>query len=421
MIAIPVLALAAFMAVTPGSNAPCVSMTERLIAEEAFSDEEEAGIRLFFPHFCRFLEADLPAEQAAVLMQSRSLHDFRSRLGSVTGGDVFDLGERMLAYYEATARPPQVPVRGETHESEHFVFVFSADSPAAADIALIARTSEEIWKTIGAVLALQEDLETGRRLLATRVDRGSGTPADCFDGKLPIYLHAHRSEDGATRIPSHSYGTANLGATIIDGNEPALSGSPRLTSRIDVLYLNPFSLVVLHHEIAHAVLLLGSFDHGALAGKTISGKSALKKAFFAGYRKVPLFLHEALGDYAFYYRGFYRVWPILIGSPEEIIVSLEERRKTIPLARLLKEDRRFRAANHKTYSLQAASFIAFLSETRGEDRMRRWLLADDVDGARSFRKIYGVAVEAVEAEWLDAVRARAKIQPTDSPLTPDER
>jgi hypothetical protein len=394
--------------VSVDAAADCAALAERLLEGESVSEEDRRDLDLFFPHFCRFLETDGRAIDA--LRGAGSLAAFRERLTMATGGDVFDLGERMFATFESESIPSDSSVPLSTVESEHFVFVYPAGSPAAADIELIASTSEQIWRTIAEVLAVESDLEKSRSVVIAMVERGAGTARHSYSGKIPVHLHPHRSDQAASRIPEYSYGAAQLGATIVaDDGSPAVAGTPFLIPRIDVLYFNPFSLVVLHHEIAHAVMLLGSFDSSALAGRELDGKRQLKKAFFAGYRKIPLFLHEAIGDYSFHYRGYHRVWPLLVGSPEEIIESLDERGKYIPLKTLLKEGGRFRAEHHKSYSLQAAAFIHFLSETRGTDRMREWLLSGDSNGERSFRRVFGASIESVEAEWRTWMRARVAV------------
>jgi hypothetical protein len=411
MIRAMVLIFVALTAVPLQAGDRCTLMSKRLLANESLAESERDAFLRFFPLFCDYLERDLPPAAAGTVLDAASLLDFRTRLAASAGRDIFELGERMLQHYDRAAKAPDSSVPMKTFESEHFVFAFHGGSPAEADLALIAESSEEILRAIASTLDVGGNLEAARRIITTKVDAGGGSAPARYDGRIPVYLHAHRSGDAAARIPNYSYGIANLGATILHGGKAAVTGTPRLTSRIDVLYLNPFSLIVLHHEIAHAVMLLGSFDATALEGKTLSGKSELKKAFFAGYRKIPVFLHEAVGDYAFYYRGLHRVWPLMVGSPEQIIVSLQERKKYIPLAKLLKEDAKFRAANHKSYSLQAAAFIHFLSETRGAEPMRQWLLADDRDGARSFRKIFGMSLDMVEAEWLSWVAERAERMP----------
>jgi hypothetical protein len=383
------------------SPAACISLAERLAAAEQRDD-----LLLFLPPLCAYLESELPPAAFERIRGAQSAAEFRGALAAAAGRDVFDFGEAMLAHYDRNATLSDAAQPMESVESEHFVFVFSADAPAARDIEVVARTAEEIWRNIAELLDIGGELEASRRITATRVERGGGAAATRHDGKIPVYLHTHRRS--ASRIPTSSYGIAQLGATILDGEEASLSGTPRLTSRIDVLYLNSFSLIVLHHEIAHAVMLLGSFDARALEGRTVEGKGELKKAFFAGYRKTPVFLHEAIGDYAFYYRGFHSVWPLLVGTPEQIVSRLRDEGKYIPLASLLRQGKRFRAANHKSYSLQAAAFVDFLATTRGEAKMRQWLFSGEKNGARSFARVYGSPLGVVEKEWLAWIAARAQ-------------
>jgi hypothetical protein len=381
------------LAFAPPLPADCIALAERLAAAEQRKD-----LLLFLPPLCDYVESELPPAAFEQIRAARSAAEFRRALAAGTGRDIFDLGEAMLGFAErkAALSDPAQPM--EIAETDHFVFVFRAGSPAARDIDVIARTGEQIWREISELLDVGRELEASGRITATRVERDGGAAATRHDGKIAVHLHSHRSS--ASRIPASSYGVAQLGATILDGEKASLTGTPWLTSRIDVLYLNPFSLVVLHHEIAHAVMLLGSFDAGALEGLTVRGKGQLEKAFFAGYRQTPVFLHEAVGDYAFYYRGFHSVWPLLAGTPEQIVGRLKDDGKYIPLATLLKEGKRFRAANHKSYSIQAAAFVHFLATTRGEAMMRQWLFSGEKNGARSFARVFGSPVGVVEKEWL---------------------
>jgi hypothetical protein len=378
------------------ARADCPAMTHRIIAAEEIGAEVAGQLRLLTPHLCAFLEAELGADALGPLFRVEGASDFRTRLKELTGKDVFDFGERMFAHFEASVVPPKRPAAAAVIETEHFVFVIPPGSPAAADRELILRTSAQMWRTMAEVLDVGEQLEGNARLLLATVPAAGVGEATRYPGKIAVHLHSYRSEE-AKEIPRHSYGVASFGATITAADA---TGPPQLVSRIDVLYFNPFSLMVLHHEIAHSVMLLASFDGSRFDGRTLKGKRELRRAFLSGYRKIPAFLHEAIGDYSFYYRGFHQVWPLLVGSPEELVLALRQAGGYIPLTRLLQEGGRFRAAHHKSFSLQAAAFIHYLSETRGSGPLREWLLANDDQGARSFQRVFGASIESVEAEWL---------------------
>jgi hypothetical protein len=385
-------------------RADCALLADRIAAAEALDGEATAHLRLLLPHLCDFLEMELGAEAVAPLYGAASAAAFRALLGELTGRDVFDFGERMIAHFDAAAGPSGG--EPEVIESERFVFVIPPGSPAAADRDLIVSGAEETWRTIAELLDLEADLERNRRLLVSQVGVGDGGAPARYPGKVLVHLHAHRGEEA--RVPAYSYGAASFGATAAADNGRA---PPELVARIDVLYFNPFSLLVLHHEVAHTVMLLGSFDGSRLEGRTVAGKRELRRMFFAGYRKIPTFLHEAVGDYSFYYRGFHRVWPLLVGSPEELVLRLREEGGYIPLSKLLREGGRFRAAHHKAFSLQSAVFIEHLRVTRGVQPLRAWLLADDPRGDRSFRRVFGTPIETVEAEWLERLASRGPEEP----------
>ena len=55
---------------------------------------------------------------------------------------------------------------------------------------------------------------------------------------------------------------------------------------------------------------------------------------------------------------------------------------------------------------EAASFIEFLLQTEGKDKLRCWLLSGETGGSKSFAMIFGRPVEAVEKEWLKTLPAK---------------
>jgi hypothetical protein len=197
-------------------------------------------------------------------------------------------------------------------------------------------------------------------------------------------------------------GVMSFGATIL--SEGPDKGAGRLTARIDILYLNPLSLAVLHHEIAHSALFLGSFDPAPLAARPLRGEPDLRKAFFAGYKPIPPFLQEGIGDYIFYYRVLTPRWPLLI-PPAEIMRSLLDSRDFISLNRLLKEGAAFRSRRRKAYSLEAAAVVDFLLRSHGPEKLKSWFNAPEKDGVRSFEKTYGYSVEELESRWKTSLLA----------------
>ncbi|MCX6566302.1 MAG: hypothetical protein NTW38_07770 [Candidatus Aminicenantes bacterium] len=211
---------------------------------------------------------------------------------------------------------------------------------------------------------------------------------------IPVRLYESREEEGASKIRKESQGSATLGATITDQ-------AGRLTFEIDILYLNALSLSVLEHEAAHAVVLLSTFDTAALTSRPLQGESDLRKAFFAGFRKIPTFLQEGLGDWGFYYHGFHRNWGLL-PSAGDLVAGLEAKGRTLPLAELLAGDIRYAARNRKAFSLEAASFIEFLLETQGREKVLRWLLTNETNAAKTFESVFGQTVTAAERNWKAA-------------------
>jgi hypothetical protein len=217
-------------------------------------------------------------------------------------------------------------------------------------------------------------------------------------GLIPLYIHASRNGDGAEKIGKSTYGNASLGATIVDRRG-------RMTFRINVLYFNALFLAVLEHEVAHAVVLLSTFDPKELLAREIAGEADLRKAFMAGYRPIPALLQEGLGDWAFYYKGFHAAWGLL-PPPEAMVMDLRMQGKMLPLKDILTRSAAFRAQNSKAYSLEAASFLEFLFRTKGRDTVKRWLFTPGADAAKSFESVLGLKVADAERLWLAAGEKR---------------
>ena len=310
-------------------------------------------------------------------------------LEALAGKDLIDLGADMFAFYEAK------PAAGDAAKWDSFpagpflVFVHPG-SRADRDRDVIARELAASTAAVVEALGMSSLFEAAREILLP--------PAPGAPGMIPVRLFASRGEEGASKIRKESQGSATLGATVAEK-------TGRLTFTIDVLYLNALSLTVLEHEAAHAVVLLSTFDPAALTARPLEGEADLRKAFFAGYRKIPTFLQEGLGDWGFYYRGFHRNWGLL-PPPGELVAGLEAKGRTLPLGELLAGDIRYAARNRKAYSLQAASFIEFLLETQGREKVLRWLLSNETNAAKTFESVFGRTVAAAEKDWKAARTGR---------------
>jgi hypothetical protein len=143
-----------------------------------------------------------------------------------------------------------------------------------------------------------------------------------------------------------------------------------------------------------------------LTKNPLKGESDLKKAFFAGYTPIAPFLHEGIGDYVIYYHGFYHHWPLL-PQPEKIVQSFLNSSLYIPLKRLVKEGGAFRMEHHKEYSLEAASFINYLIQTYGKERLKKWFVSGK-DSAGNFEKIYEQPIDKAENEWHTYIKEKNK-------------
>ena len=355
-------------------------MLKRLMAGEL------ASALLFAPLtnlLLDYAETIIPKTKLAELYGSEGRADFLRRLKGLTGQDILDFGNDMFRFYEERAsRATGDPWINIT--AGPLLLYIRPGSAADKDRDLISRDAADTAARIAAALDLASAFETARRLLVP----ASGSAPDL----IPVYLHPSRKDEASQRIRKQSYGSTTLGATIVDR-------AGRLTCRIDVFYLNALSLAVLEHEVAHAVILLASFDTSPLVARELGGEAELRKAFFAGYRQIPSILQEGLGDWAFYYHGFHRNWGLL-PPPEDMVRELRAVAKTLPLKELLGRSVTLRDPKYKVYSLEAASFLEYIVRTRGKDVVRRWLFSGQTDGAKTFASIFGLAIEDAEKEWL---------------------
>jgi len=337
-----------------------------------------------------YAESAVPPEKHAEIYAAENRSDLLRRLKVLTGKDLLDFGIDMFGYYEKKM-PPDPGAAWVKVPAGPFRLYLRPGSPADADRDLIARDVVETAARVAAALDMAPAFEAACTLLADDENEKGAGP-----GLIPVYLHASRKGDGAEKIGKQSYGNASLGATIVERRG-------RTTFRIHVFYLNALSLAVVEHEIAHAVVLLASFDPKELKARELSGEADLRKAFMAGYRPVPSLLQEGLGDWAFYYHGFHAAWGLL-PPPERMVSDLRSAGKALPLKDILAKSATFRALNYKAYSLEAASFLEHLFRTRAKDDIKRWLFAPGTDAAKTFESVFGVKVADAEAAWLGGLK-----------------
>ena len=330
-----------------------------------------------------YTETIIPKAKLTELYASSDRADFLRRLKGLTGKDILDFGNDMFRFYAekplAASQDPWTNITGGP-----FLLYIRPGSAADKDRDIISRDAADTAARIAAALDLASAFETARRFLVPASENAPDL--------IPVYLHASRQGEASKRIRKQSYGSTTLGATIVNK-------SGRLTCRIDIFYLNALSLAVLEHEVAHAVLLLASFDKAQLSARELGGESDLRKAFFAGYRQIPSVLQEGLGDWAFYYHGFHKNWGLL-PPPEVLVKELRAGAKTPPLKELLGRSVALRDPKYKVYSLEAASFLEYILRTRGKEVVRRWLFSGQADGAKTFASVFGLSIEDAEKEWL---------------------
>lgn len=327
-----------------------------------------------------YLEATHGAEKVAPLRSAERPAAFSARLRTLTGLDPLELGESVMKLAERAAaeRPPE---SGPTIErtAGPFVLRTAENTPAVRDLDATARSVVSAYERTATALSIQNQEQASRQLLADK-------------GRIEVTLHSTRQGPAAKSL-GPGMGKTSLGATIRDGRAV-------LFVRIEVLYLNAFSLAVLEHEAAHAAVLLGTFDAAAFASRRPKDEATLRAAFLAGYRKdIPLFLQEGIGDWAIYSGGLYHAWGVF-PPVDQLVRELRRAGKMLPVAELIAGDARFRARHHKVYSLEAAAFLMFLFDRYGTTRVRAWLFAEGRDWTRSFEATFGKSLAAVEAEWV---------------------
>lgn len=346
-------------------SSPCDAVVSRVEAEGS------ALSRSLTDTVCRFA-AEQQWISAADVDGIRTRGDLRALLQKRSGGDLIDAGEKMFASFERATGSTPAGQAWETRDTEHYRLFARPGSAASRDIELIGAEAER--SRAGLVTAFGLD--------------GTIKAREAVTNRVAVYLYPARRDDTEKRVGRHSMGATSFGATIDD------SGRGRLKPSIHILYFNPFSLAVLEHEIAHAVIMMAAFDPAAI-DKPLAGETDLKKAFFSGYRPISAFVNEGFGDYGLYYAGFYAAWGLL-GPPEELALSLQTQRKLPAISKLLRA-RRLDLRDHKAISLASATFLRYLLQTKGADAVRPWLLSAST--ADAFEKILGVTIDEAERGW----------------------
>ncbi len=379
----------------------------RIEEKDSLKAKEALYFRKLTPLLFEYLQANFKQTEIEPLYNAQSVRELGSLFEKQFGKNIIEFGEKMFVFFEGEASKDKDVLNEEWSEwtSEHFVFFAHRGSRAETDVEIIKSSAEETLTSLASSLAMEEELELSLKVLHTAsLEKNEKETTKSFPGKIGVFLHQRRDGEVRKKISDRSQGTTSFGATILESEDE--KGWGRLTAQINIFYFNAFSLAVLNHEVGHAVLFLCSFNPSALAKSPLKGESELKKAFFAGYTPISSFLHEGMGDYVIYYHGFYRHWPLLPES-EKIIQSFLTSPSYIPLKRLVREDRAFRREHDKEYSLEAASFINFLIQTYGKERLKKWFLSGK-DSLSSFEKIYQQPMEEMEKEWLAYLREKNK-------------
>lgn len=371
-------------------------MMARIKNQGELNEVQVRYFRKLTPLLFDYLRTIRSKEEMESLYQANSLLELGSLIEQRVGKNIIDFGEEMFAYFEQkAAQGSKVNIKEwSLYSSEHFLFYTHPGSRAEAEIDLIRESAEDTYISVVSALNIKNEVKNTSDVLHAGL-KDKNENGSCI-GKIGVYLHQIRRGETLKRLGKHSMGNMSFGATILRSGED--KGWGRLTATIHVLYFNAFSLPVLHHEIAHGLLFLGSFDPSGIKEKPLRSKSELKNAFFSGYKAISSFLHEGIGDYALYYQGFYQHWPVF-SPPEELARRVLDTDRYIPLSKLIKEGVSFRSSHHKEYSLEAAVFIHYLIQNYGKDKLKQWFLAGEKHSHETFNRIYGTEIQDIEKEW----------------------
>jgi len=375
-----------------------------LLAERLSSPPPLAGV--LTATFCR--EAVAKKWIVAGDLESvQTPEDFRQLLQKRTGKNLLDIGQSMFESFESASASLPGASGWVVRDTAHYRFFVRPGSAAANDLDIIAAEAERSRAGLAGDFALESALAASeavistftpptdpaggprpgaRRRLPLELPGGAGTLEP--SRRIAVFLYPNRADAKDGRIGRNSMGSTLFGATI-EG------GKGRLGVAIQVLYYNLFSVAVVEHEIAHATVMLAAFDPAAI-DLPLAGEKELRKAFLAGYRKLPGFLSEGVGDYGLYYAGFYKAWGLL-GSPESMAASLRRGGSLPPLEGLLRGGAKMHARGHKTFSLAASTFLRYLLQTQKREAVRDWLFA----GASSdeLPKYFGMSAADAERAW----------------------
>lgn len=373
-----VLLLLAFALPVSAEESICGSLAERL-------SPAAPPARVLTATLCRHAEAQKWVV-AGDLESVQTPTDFRALLQKRSGRDLLDLGQSMFESFERLAIASPAGAGWTVRDTPHYRIFVRPGSAAAHDLDVIAAEAEQSRTGIAADFALEPLLAAREKVIITTTHADAGSLEE--SNRVAVFLYPNR-EEGKGHVGRNSMGATQFGATIVEGRG-------RLSPAIHVVYYNLFSLAVIEHEIAHTTVMLAAFDPTAIDAP-LAGESELKKAFFAGYRKLPGFLNEGVGDYGLYYAGFYKAWGLL-GTPESLAAALRRANALPPLEKLLRGDAMMHAREHKTYSLAAATFLRWLLQTQKPEAVRDWLFSA-ADPAAEFARRFGMTVAEAERAW----------------------
>lgn len=382
-------------------------MMIRILKQDVLEGEKAEYFKKLTPLLFDYFKKISGEEKLEPLYQAQSVKELGQLIEKQLGKDIIEFGEEMFAFFEQeAAKNKNIKSQWAFFPSEHFFFLAHPGSAAEAEIEFIQKSAEGAFSAILSSLDIEKEVKRCLDILHINLPEKKRVDESLPQGKIVVSLHQIRDEESSKRIKRPSLGSMNFGATILleEGEE---KGQGRLTANIDILYFNAFSLAVLHHEIAHALLFLGSFNPGPLREKPLKGESDLRKAFFAGYIPISPFLHEGIGDYVIYYHNFYKFWPIL-PEPEKIVQTFLAKPSYIPLERLIKEDRAFSLKHHKEYSLEVATFLNYILQNYGQSQLKKWFLSGKDETAKAFERIFGMSIEEMEKKWQASLKEKSE-------------
>jgi len=324
------------------------------------------------------------------------------------------------------------PSRGEravrtkwlTRVSDHFVFQYHSDSSAERDMAIIVREAENALTGACAELGFSlEHLETKLDSLQEVRDSASGLygvkggELVFTDGRIPVILTEDSEEYREFRGDKYSSGVNRFNASgTFDG---------RLIYRDHLIsyYLDVFQLIIMNHEIVHAVHFLASAADAAvwrdyLKRRMDSEGEAIVVASdefdaLVNPMNMDKYVVEGL---ATWYCARYGLVPRVLNVPtmHNMVADVMTTRENVDLGTIIEwkvslncfekamtllGKEQFVKREFKTLYLGAGCFIEYIVDEYGSYRVHMLMSCTKGNASDRIRDVFGMDIEAMDRSW----------------------